>query len=170
MPRSDAARAEADGEPSSKKGAAVAGRGVIARTGKRRRESTEGNSGCERRRNGRKGSAVGFPAGAKTQRMHAWAIPLRNARQRSAAGSEGRCAAAKGGEKGGRRIPVESRPERSGSARRKRGPEAGPAAVGRGEIRAGSGPRVCYRAMHFFQAAERMPSRMVQGLGGQPGT
>ena len=26
------------------------------------------------------------------------------------------------------------------------------------------------RSMRFFQAAERMPSRMVQGLGGHPGT
>lgn len=43
-------------------------------------------------------------------------------------------------------------------------------AAGRSEIRAESGPRVRYLVMRFFQATERMPSRMVQGLGGQPGT
>ena len=33
-----------------------------------------------------------------------------------------------------------------------------------------AGPALRYLAMRFFQATERMPSRMVQGLGGQPGT
>ena len=34
----------------------------------------------------------------------------------------------------------------------------------------GRGRRQFCRSMRFFQAAERMPSRMVQGLGGHPGT
>lgn len=55
-------------------------------------------------------------------------------------------------------------------APRKRGPEAGPASVGGVKSAPKAGPALRYLAMRFFQATERMPSRMVQGLGGQPGT
>ena len=72
----------------------------------------------------------------------------------------------------GRRSPAAFRPESAAEAPppRKRGPEAGSACCGGGKSAPKAGPALRYLAMRFFQATERMPSRMVQGLGGQPGT
>ena len=71
----------------------------------------------------------------------------------------------------GRRSPAAFRPESAaeappGSGGRKLAPHA----AGGGKSAPKAGPALRYLAMRFFQATERMPSRMVQGLGGQPGT